>query len=73
MEPLFLPPLVDQLTEFRQVSTLTMIQHLFSSYGAIEKNDLEEDAVKMMGTYNPTETLARLIEQSEKGKELARA
>ena len=38
VEPVFLYPLVDQLTGFGQVSALTMIQHLLSSYGAIEKS-----------------------------------
>ena len=50
-----------------------MLKHIFSSYRAIDKINLEENAVKMMGTYNPTEPLARLIEQLEKGREFARA
>ena len=53
MEPVFLSPLVDQITGFGHVSALTMIQHLFSSYGEINKIDLKENAVKMMGPYNP--------------------
>ena len=35
VEPVFLSPLVDQLTGFRQVSDLTMLQHLFSRSGMI--------------------------------------
>ena len=31
LEPVFLSPLVDQLTGFGQVSAITMLQHLFSS------------------------------------------
>ena len=58
MEPVFLSLLVDQLTGFGQVSALTMLQHLFYSYGAINKTDLEENTVKMMGPYDPAETLA---------------
>ena len=73
VEPVLLSPLVDQRTGFGQVSTLTMLQHLFSSYGAIDKIDLEDNSVKMMGRYDPTEPLARLIEQLEKGREFARA
>ena len=57
-EPVFLSPLVDQLTGFGQVTELTTLQHLFSGYGAIDEVDLEENAVKMMGTYDPAETLA---------------
>ena len=60
-EPVFLYPLVDQLTGFGQVSALTMMQNLFSSYGTIDKTDLEENAVKMMGPYDPAESLARII------------
>ena len=44
-----------------------MIQHMFSSYRAIDKIDLEENAVKMMGPYYSAEPLARLIEQLERG------
>ena len=61
VEPVLLSPLVDQLTGFGQVSALTILQHLFSSYGAIIEIDLEENAVKMMGPYNPMEPLARII------------
>ena len=70
MEPVFLSPLVDSLTGFGQVSALTILQHILSSYGAIDGIDFEENAVKMMGPYNPAEPLARLIEQLEKGREL---
>ena len=49
-----------------------MLQHLFASYGVIGEINLEENAVKMMGPYDPTEPLARLIEQLEKGREFAR-
>ena len=59
----FLSPLVDYLTGFGQVSALNMIQHLFFSYRAIEKNGLKENAVNIMGPYNPAEPIARLIEQ----------
>ena len=65
VEPLFLSPLVDQITGFGQVSALTMLQYIFSSYGAIDKIDLEENAVNMMGPYDPAEPLARLIDQLE--------
>ena len=58
VEPLLLSPLVDQITGFGQVSALTILQHIFSIYGAIDKIDLEENAVKMMGPYDPTESLA---------------
>ena len=50
-----------------------MIQHLFSRYGAIDDIDLEENAVNMMGLYDPVESLARLIDQLKKGREFARS
>ena len=68
VEPVLLSPMVDQLTGFGQVSALTMLQHIFSSYGVINEIGLEENAVKMMGTYDPAEPLARLNEQLEKGR-----
>ena len=49
----FLSPVVEQITGFLQVSALTMIQHLFSSYEEIEEIDLKKNAVKMMGPYYP--------------------
>ena len=67
VEPVLLSPIKDQLKRFGQVTALEMTDHLFRAYGAIDEIDLEENAVKMMGTYNPAELLARLIEQLEKG------
>ena len=58
VEPLFLSSLVNQLTGFLEVPALTMIQHIFSSYGAIDKVDLEENSVKIIGPYDPVEPLA---------------
>ena len=55
VEPVFLSPLVDKLAGFGQVYTLTMLRHLFDSYRVINKIDLKENAVKMMGPYDPTE------------------
>ena len=68
VEPVFLPHMVDQLTGFGQVSALTMLQHLFSSYEAISEIYFEENSVKMMEPYNPAEPLSGLIEQLEKGR-----
>ena len=73
VEPVFLYPRVDQLTGFRQVSALTMLQHLFSSYKAIDEIDLKENSIKMMGPYNPPEPLSRLIKQLENGRGFARS
>ena len=67
VEPVFLFSMVDQLTGFGQVSALTILQHLFVSYGAIAEFDLRENAVKMMGPYNPAEPLDRLIKQLGRG------
>ena len=53
MGPVFLSPLVDQLTGFVQVFALTMIQNLFLSYRKIDEIDLEETSVKTMGPYDP--------------------
>ena len=58
VELVFLSPLVEHLTGFRQVSSLTMLQHLFSSYGTIDKMELLQNDVKMMGPYDPKEPLS---------------
>ena len=67
VEPVLLSPLVDNFTGFGKVYALTMLQHLFASYGVIGEINLEENAVKMMGPYNPAEPLSQLIKQLEKG------
>ena len=57
---------------FGQVSALQILQHLFTSYGVIDKINLKENALKMMGPYDPTEPLAYLIKKLEKGREFTR-
>ena len=64
----YLYPLVDQLTGFRQMTAIQIIYNLFNSYREIDKIDPEENAVNMMGPYETTEPLDRLIEQLEKGR-----
>ena len=54
VEPVFLYSLVDQITGFRQVPALTMLQHLFSSYGEIDDINLKGNVVKIMKPYDPT-------------------
>ena len=73
VEPVFLFALVDQITGFGQVSALTMLHHLFLRYGKIDKINLEESSVKMMGSYAPAETLDQLIEIFEKVREFSQA
>ena len=58
VELVLLYPMVDQLTGFGQAPALIMLQNLFARYGAIDEIDLKENAVKMMGTYDPAEPLA---------------
>ena len=55
------------------MTALEMTNNLFRAYRAIVEIDLEENAVKMMGAYNLSKNLARLIEQLEKGRKLARS
>ena len=50
---------------------LQMLQHMFSSYGEIEEIGLEINTVNMMGSYNLAETLVRLIDKIEKGREFS--
>ena len=46
-----------------------MLQYLFRSYGKIGKTPLKENVIKMMGTYEPAEHLACLIDQTKRGQE----
>ena len=73
LQPVFLSPLMDQLVGFGKVTTLQMLQRLFSSYGAIDKIKLKENKVKMMGPYNPVEPLSCILNQLKRGRDFARA
>ena len=63
---------MDQLERFGQVYAIDMLQHILTSYRAIDKTDLDENEVKTMEPYDSTEPLARLIEKLEKGREFVR-
>ena len=73
LELVFLSPLVDHLTGFGQVSILTILQHISLSYVTIDEIGPEENAIKIMGTYNPKKPISWLIKQLGKGVEFARA
>ena len=53
MQPVFLSPLVDQLAGFGQVYILAMLQHIFTSYKAIDEIDLEGNSVKIWSLMTP--------------------
>ena len=72
VQPVFLSPLVEKLTGFGQVNALQMVHNSFNSHWAIDEIDLEEIVVKIMGPYNPSEPVSRIIDQLEKGREFAR-
>ena len=71
MELVFLYPLVEQMTGFGHVSALTMIQHLFSSYGMIDKINLKTKSTKMMGPYDPAEPFPRIDITIGKGERIS--
>ena len=56
VQPVFLSPLVDQLTGFGQVTALQIPQNLFNYYRAIDNIGLEKNAVRMMMPYDPALT-----------------
>ena len=58
VQTVFLFPLMDQLVGFGQMTALQMIKNPFNSYGMIDKIDVMENAVKIMGLYGPVEPLA---------------
>ena len=53
VEPIFLSPLVYQLTVFGQVTALTMLQHMLSRYRVFDKIDLKKNVVNIMVPYDP--------------------
>ena len=64
---------MDQFTLFGQVTALHILQYMLNSYGEIDEVDIEENTVKMMGPYDPAETLSRHIDQPKKGQEFTRS
>ena len=70
MHQVFLSLIIYQLAGFGQLMTLEMLQHLFRSYRVIYEIYLEENLVKMMGPNDTTETLACLINQLKKGRQI---
>ena len=52
VQQFFLSPLVYDLTRFRNLNALQMLQNHFNYYRAIKEIDLEKNAVKMMGPYD---------------------
>ena len=50
-----------------------MLQQLCTLYGAIDKINQKENAVKMMDPYELAEPLARLIKKLEWGREFSHA
>ena len=67
VQPVLLYPLPYQSTGFGQVMAVQMIQYLLISYGVIDKINLKENSIKMMGSYDPTEPPACLIDQIKGG------
>ena len=68
VETIFLYPIKDQLTGFGQFMALEMMGHIFRANREIENINLEENAVKITGPYNPEEPPACLIEKLDKGQ-----
>ena len=68
VQPVFLYTLVYYLTGLGQVNAIQMLHNLFNYYREIDWINLEENAVKIMGPYDPSESLACLIKQLEKGR-----
>ena len=63
VQKVLLAPLEEQFTGFRKVTALQMLHNLFNSYRVMDKIDLEENAVKTMGSYNPADPLDWLIKK----------
>ena len=56
---------MNQITGSGQVKALDMLQNLFRSYGAIDKIDLKENYVNILGEYDSSEPLTCRVEKLE--------
>ena len=65
VQQVFISKIMYQLTGFKQVTALEMIQlkHIFRFYGEIEEINLKKNSMKMMGAYETSEPLAHFVYQ----------
>ena len=56
------------LSVFDKITTHNIINHIYNTYGEIEKNNPDQNNMKMINPYNTEHTLAILIQQLEAGK-----
>ena len=70
---MFFSPINDYLTDFGRVTALEKMNDILREYGKIDDINLEDNSVHMMTSYNPDESLVKLIGHIKKGREFARA
>ena len=56
-----------------RVSTNTMLQHLYDSYGVITAVDIEDNDTKMRADYDPSQPIEVLFHQIETAVEFSEA
>ena len=66
VQPVFLSPLMDNLSGFGHVYTLIMPEHVLNSYGVIYEINPEGNAVIMIGPYYPSGPQAHLMKKLQK-------
>lgn len=73
IEAEYLAAIKNDLIGFEGVSLLAMLAHLYDTYGDIDDKDIEENNIKMMKQYDPSQPLSVLIKQLEDGRMFAAA
>ena len=66
VQPVFLSPLMDNLSGFGHVYTLVMPEHVLNSYGVIYEINPDGNAVIIIGPYYPSGPLAHLMKKLQK-------
>ena len=70
---MYLRALAHRITGFANVTTLTMLKHLYKNYGRLSPADLQDNDTRMRTKYDPNQPIEILFDQVEDSISLAAA
>ena len=71
VEPVYIRALKHRHTGFANITTLTILEHLFQYYGKISPHDLEENNTRFRNKWDPSQPFELLVEQIEDATDYA--
>jgi hypothetical protein len=73
IDDIYYRSLRNRITGYANVTTLTILRHLYDSYGNISPTDLIDNDTRMKAPYNPSQPIELLFDQFDDAIELAAA